>query len=258
MNLSLGVRTEVDAKRAARTRIGVSINGKPAKAGTTTLAVSNLLKESHLAADVEVRSICELPVSQGFGMSGAGALSAVFATARALDIRLTWHSLVAAAHRAEVKLGTGLGDIVAQATGGADIRVRPGLPPFGFVDRLRASGEVILCVAGEALLTKSVLAEPKMRASINKHGETMVRRLLADPTLEKLLELSYEFAVRSGLASGKVLDAIEDARRIGMASMSMLGSAVFAIGDSAKLRGLLARHGRVLVAEIEQEPVRLL
>src|SRR3989304_4488103 len=54
------------------------------------------------AFEVVVQSEVQLPVSQGFGMSAAGALSATLAGEDAVDLALSHSRCVAVAHAAEV------------------------------------------------------------------------------------------------------------------------------------------------------------
>jgi pantoate kinase len=72
------------------------------------------------------------------------------------------------------------------------------------------------------------------------------------------MELSASFAMETGLASMAIVRAIGAASKRGMASMSMLGSSVFAIGDTDGLKEVLSELGEVWVCRVDTEGARLL
>ena len=84
----------------------IRLNGEPSDAPTTRMAI-DLLTDM----PVKVESKLAFPVGGGFGDSGAGAFSAVIALNRALGLNRTFNELAYTAHMAEVKNGTGLGDV---------------------------------------------------------------------------------------------------------------------------------------------------
>ena len=75
----------------------------------------------------------KLPLSQGFGMSASGAISAAMAFQRALGEpnEESLRRAFAIAHRVERELSTGLGDVTALAAGGVERRTSPGSPFSG-------------------------------------------------------------------------------------------------------------------------------
>lgn len=252
VNLSLGVLTTVGADRAGGQSIDIRLNGRKAPAETTRAAVRELIGRKRLR--VRVQSELQLPVGQGLGMSAAGALSTALALASALDLPHSLHLAGRAAHIAEVRSRTGLGDVPGQVRGGWEIRVRPGFPPHGLVDRMLVSKKrLAICVSGEPVATKRVLGDPAMRRSINQNGRECMDGLLRRPTLENFFSLSYRFARRTGLASRDSLSLVEEILdgELGLASVSMIGNSVFAVGDIPGLEGLMKGHGRVIVCETD-------
>ena len=197
----------------------------------------------------------QLPVSQGFGMSAAGALSATLALAKCL--RMGRSEALKAAHAADVTQRGGLGDVVGASTGGFEIRTAPGLPPHGSARNFVGYGDAVLCVVGGPLATKSVLTDPQRRAAINGSGKRRVDELLKAPTLESFLSHSLSFARESGLLTPELERAVEAARPYGNASMSMLGSSVFAFGNVPRLADALARFGEVRVVPVSEAGARL-
>ena len=252
VNLSSGVLTVVDAVESPVQSIDIRLNGKRAEAATTLRAVRELVGRKRLS--VRIRSEMQLPVGQGLGMSAAGALSTSLALASVLGGGSTLLRAGAAAHRAEVLERTGLGDVAAQLRGGWEIRVRPGFPPYGLVDRFLAPEMAMaICVSGEPVPTKKALSDPAMRMTVNHVGRNCMKAMLAHPTLEKFFELSYDFSRKSGLASKESLLLVEEilTRRAGLASVSMIGNSVFAVGRISELRDIMNGHGRVFVCRTD-------
>ena len=88
---------------------------------------------------------------------------------------------------------------------------------------------------------------PKLR-EINKGGEAAVKELLQRPTLKQFMKLSSRFTKQIDLGSPWVLDAIEAVESVGgMASMIMLGDAVFSIGGTEALSEF-GEVGRTVIA----------
>jgi len=254
MCLTLGATSEVIVEDSPRLRVNVMINGKPSDAEVTKEAVKRLAGNKRLR--ISVNTSTDLPQSQGFGMSAAGSLSASIALANVIgDSR---QKAFEAAHIAEIVKGGGLGDVAALHKGGITIRKKPGLPPIGKVLRIDGEPEVVLCVVGRGILTKSVLTDPRKRRAINSSGSEKVDLLLSRPSIHRLMELSAEFAIESGLASRNIIAAMNAASKLGAASMSMLGNSVFALGDRAGLVSVLSEIGDTWVCRVDTRGPRLL
>lgn len=243
INLMLGAISEVIIENATTQRVDIVINNKSAVASTTRLAASYLLQDQPL--HVTIKTKLELPIGQGFGMSAAGALSASYALADLLKQPTT--AAMKAAHTAEVQLRTGLGDVVASCFGGIEIRRQPGLPPWGLIEHIPGSCQLTLCVLGKKLDTRNILTDATKMNDISSYGKYCMKKILENPSIEHLFALSYFFAKKTGLASSQVLQAIEVANQYGMASMCMLGNAVFAVGETDRLCQTLSSFGKVFV-----------
>lgn len=252
--LALGATSDVRAATASRQSIVVTVDDRVVPAAVTKNALRRLVGNRKLR--ISVTTALELPVSQGFGMSAAGSLSAAIALAEILG--KTRQKAFEAAHIAEIEEGSGLGDVSALHKGGITIRRKAGLPPIGDVVRIDGEPEVVLCVTGRRMLTKSILSNPSKARAINAAGSRMVNDLLKRPSIYRLMDLSSQFARESGLASRKMLEAMNAASKLGMASMSMLGNSVFAIGDTAGLVHVLSDFGKVYVCRVDTVGPRLL
>ncbi|HEV8359121.1 MAG TPA: GHMP kinase [Candidatus Thermoplasmatota archaeon] len=256
LSVDLGAVSHVRVLRSDEPGIAIMINEEAAEAPVTERAIRALVGRS--AVRVEVRTQLHLPVSQGFGMSAAGALSAALALAKAL--RLPKSDAVIAAHKAEVESATGLGDVVAAVQGGVEIRREPGLPPWGYVERVVGEGELVLCVLEGPLETRAVLGDAEARKRIQKAGKAALVAFSERPTLPNLFRVGKQFSLDSGLATEKVLRAIRAAELAeGLASQSMLGHSVFAYGTKLdELEAALKKHGQTWRARVEPTGARVL
>lgn len=242
--LNGGVTTEVRAGPLVE-ETGIYLNGKRVD-GLTTRTV---LKE---ITDLPVRvdSWSEVPVGCGFGASGAGALGTAYALNQALSLDLTAEALTEYAHVAEVVNRSGLGDVAAQSSGGLVIRLQPGGPTIGKIDRIPVPEARVYCIVLGEISTGSVLSNEIAAQAINTAGKTAMSGLLKRPTLENFMTRAKQFALETGLLSDRAADVIEAAGAAeGFASQAMLGDTVFAIpspGEELRLYEALKEFGDVL------------
>ncbi len=246
MCVGLGVDCEVEVQEGEG-RVQVHFDSTLAKAPVTERAVSILAIPNNV--DVVVDLHHKLPIGQGFGMSAAGALAASHALAETLGLKFT--DAVRAAHRAEVENRTGLGDVAALSRGGITFRRKEGVLPYGQIDKINAEPEVVLCVVGKPISTAEVLADPERRRRVNAVGKECVARMAVAPTLNSLMRLSREFMTKTKLAPKEVEEAVIAAERHGQASMVMLGSSVFAVGNTDALEEELSDHGKVFRTRVD-------
>ena len=254
MCISLGATSEVEILDSEKKGIDVLVNGRPESAETTRRTIERLMGEDELA--VRVSTQLDLPESQGFGMSGAGALSAGMSLCELLGI--DGERAFEAAHCAEIECSTGMGDVSAIGCGGIVIREIAGLPPRGRVRRIEGSPDVVLAVVGDSLKTAGTIIDPEFVARVNREGGPRVDDLIKRPTVGDLMRLSASFAMETGLATEKVARAMTSASQVGSASMAMLGNSVFAIGPAPKLEAILSEHGRTYTCQVDTDGVRIL
>jgi pantoate kinase len=270
-SLARGAVSLVEIEPAESMEIVVRLDGTQQEAPVSREAVVTLLRQAVRDAKiplnkdapqgqrarvrVSVDTTLQLPVSQGFGMSAAGALSASLALAKCL--RMGRSEALRAAHGADVLLRGGLGDVIGASVGGFEIRTAPGLPPYGSTRAFVGHGECVLCVVGGRLETKAVLSDPARRKAVNEAGGRALATLLKSPTLETFLEQSQAFARESGLMTEALERAMRAASPHGRASMSMLGNSLFAFGNVRALERALAPFGEVLVVPVDEAGARL-
>ncbi|MGA3359264.1 MAG: GHMP kinase [Halobacteriota archaeon] len=203
----------------------VYINGTLAQAPTTeTVAASLSDKKS------DIRTELAGPISCGLGTSGAGALSTALSLNELWGLKRSFNELCDVAQRAEIANKTGVGDVVAQAIGGIVIRHK------NAVDRIPTPPLEISYVVFGPLPTPEILADRGMITVTNKLGSAALRKLMERPTLDEFMRLSWQFACDSELISQKARDAVEAVEASeGLASMAMLGDAVYAIDPANAL-----------------------
>lgn len=242
----------------------VELNGKVEQAPTTRYVVEHMLSaaagihrssadhtsaedlisaEDPTSAELIISSVFDVPLQNGFGTSAAGALSTALALNDILSLNLTMNGVAEIAHLAEIENRTGLGDVIAEVTGGIVIRKKPGPPGIGETDRIPCVREnVSYVVIGSGKETRKILeeasSESSLRRRINKAGREAMRELLRKPSVQNFMMLSRDFTLKTELVSDKCVDAIEavashDSK---IASVAMLGEVVFVIGESRTLK----------------------
>ncbi|WP_121740961.1 pantoate kinase [Natronorubrum halophilum] len=188
--------------------------------------VDTVLETLEVSARVEAESA--LPLGSGFGVSGAMALGTALAANHVFERKLSKNEVVTIAHGAEVRAGTGLGDVVAQACGGIPIRLEPGGPQENKLDAIPERARVEYVSFGE-LSTADVLSGETDQLSAA--GAQALSRVVKEPTLLSFMYASRLFAREAELLTEQVARTIGDVTEAdGQASMAMLGETVFALG----------------------------
>ena len=254
--LSLGVRTVARVRDDARPALDIIVNGRRQKAEVTQRVAQKVL--GGRSCEVKILSETSLPVSQGFGVSAAAALSTALALDDALGTKTPRDELVAIAHETEVECGTGLGDVVPASMGGMDVRLKPGAPGHAEVRKFPVEADLLLAVIGPEMPTKTVLHDPKKVAAINRVGGALVDEFSRDPTLERLFELGARFAEGTGLADKRVLEVIRASRMFGRATMAMLGNSVVATGNREQLATLYLKFGTLQRCGVDNDGAQVL
>ena len=254
--LSLGVRTVARVREDSHPSIDVIVNGRRQKAEVTQRVTEKVLGPR--LYEIKILSETSLPVSQGFGVSAAAALSTALALDDALGLGMPQEELVAIAHETEVECGTGLGDVVPASLGGMDLRLKPGAPGHADVRKFPVEANLLLAVIGPEIPTKTVLRDSTKVATINRVGGPLVDEFSRNPTLERLFELGARFADETGLADKRVLEVVRASRMFGKATMAMLGNSVFASGNREQLATLYLKFGTLQRCEVDNEGARVL
>jgi pantoate kinase len=206
-------------------------NGSPVEDPRTTRATLEALvalggDRGPVPGRLELRNAYTLPLGAGFGVSGACALSAALAANEALGLHVPFSRCVEAAHVGEVSASSGLGDVVAQATGGFEVRLGPGAPPHGRIRALGAPSDPLLLVTFGPLRTKAFLGAPERVAAANEAGGQALAKFLEDPTLDQAIARGLEFAQRLGLVSPAARAILESLPGNCAGTVAMLGDSL--------------------------------
>ncbi len=229
-SLGLGFTVREGATVSLRRGGGIiTFNGEEIEFPTVAALLDRIAAGRPLAAEIET----PLPLSSGFGLSGASSLAAAYAANALLDLGLSERALATAAHVAEVENLTGLGDVCAQYHGGCLVKLVAGDPLAAQRMPLSPGAPIHYRYFGP-IRTRDILSDPERRQRINDAADEALAAL-ADlreaPSLDlgRVIRESRAFAAGSGLMAHEgVLAAVEEVTRGGgEASMIMLGNAVF-------------------------------
>ena len=173
-----------------------------------------------------------LPLSGGFGLSGASALATAYAINARFELGLDERALAMTAHVAEVKNLTGLGDVCGQFHGGCLAKLVPGDPLAAVA--LPVAEQTVFYRYFSPIRTREIIGDPRHAARINTAADAALTDLgrLADQRISAFGEyvaVAKRFSVASGLLRHpdvqRIIAEVEAAG--GAASMIMLGNAVF-------------------------------
>ena len=204
--------------------------------------------ETLVSRPVKVALESALPLSGGFGLSGASALATAYALDAGFGLGLDERSLGMAAHVAEVENLTGLGDVCGQFHGGCLAKLVPGDPLAATA--LPVAEQTVFYRYFSPIRTREIIGDPDHAGRINAAADTALSDLaeLAGrgvPEFREYVAVAKRFSVASGLLRHPevrwIIAEVEAAG--GAASMIMLGNAVFSTTpfDGAS-ETMLAKH----------------
>lgn len=205
----------------------VRFNGEDIEFPTVRSLVARLTDEP-----LSVAIDTPLPLSGGFGLSGASSLATAFAVNALLNLGHDEHTLGMAAHVAEVENLTGLGDIAGQFNGGCLVKLARGEPLSAIA--LPVPEQTVYYRYFSPINTKDVIGHPEQRERINAAARTALTALSAlkdqaEEEFAKYIRVAKQFSIDSGLLIDEnVKRTIHECEEAGgAASMIMLGNAVF-------------------------------
>lgn len=222
--LSRGVRTTISDSD----ELEIDVNQ-----GDSTV-IDEVLKIMEIGTDFKVTQDIQLPIGAGFGTSAASALSLTLALNEFLDLGYSTDLCGQIAHMAEVNLGAGLGDVIAQTGHGLVLRVEPGAPGIGKIK----SFEHDVCIAWKTfggIETSSIIRNPRHHQVISDAGLKYLEYFEEKPSLRNFLDFSNRFSNETKLMSDEVknlVDYFNSRPDILGSSMGMLGNTVFAFAQN--------------------------
>ena len=182
------------------------------------------------STDFKITQDIQLPIGAGFGTSAASALSLVLALNDFLDLGYSQDLCGQIAHMAEVNLGAGLGDVIAQTGHGLVLRTKPGAPGIGEIESFEEEVFIGWKTFG-GIETSDIISDSHHVEVISDSGAKYLELFEKEYSLENFLSFSLKFSHEIGLMSDEVktlIDYINSSSDILGSSMAMLGNTIFA------------------------------
>ena len=218
--LSKGVRTTI----SPADELEIEVNQGDSTVIDEVLSILEVETNFKIAQDIQ------LPIGAGFGTSAASALSLSLALNRFLDLGYSDELCGQVAHMAEVNLGAGLGDVIAQTGRGLVLRTSPGAPGIGEIKSFEQDVFIAYKTFGE-IETSEIITDSKHKEIISASGRKYLELFEKESSLENFLSFSNQFAHEIGLMSEEVknlVDYFNSSSDILGSSMAMLGNTAFA------------------------------
>ncbi len=263
MVLDNGITTNIKITEDKGT-VNIKINDNPrSKLASISMKTVELIKNRFNLDDKKIRidHQFKIPIGTGFGVSAACALGTSIGLVKALDLPLTYQGAGAIAHLAEIEMKSGLGDVIAEMTGGVVIRTHEGSPGWGRTDKiiqnsLKRNNQELFIISktlGE-IQTSHIIEDPIWKKKINQTGKNLLKKLLETPNIETFIKLSKKFAEETLLMNSELKEVVDimEEETIG-ASMAMLGNTAFAISETpdSSVEG-------VIISKIDDRGCRLI
>lgn len=203
-----------------------------------------------------------IPVGYGLGSSGAVALSLSYALDQVLETKLDGIEIGKIAHNAEVSCKTGLGDVLASYHGGFEIRVKPGAPGVGKIEKIDADNISIIMICFSPISTNKFIQE--QLSKINGLGGKMVNKLLESKDYDNFQDMSLEFAKYVNVMTPRMEKLIEELSLNGIKSgVALFGETVFSMipkESEDKVLEILQKYpeGRIITSQLDVQGARVL
>lgn len=301
--LDKGVITEID--RNADESFSIMINGKKDEYNEVIILKTIEFMDKELNNDkiqfsldnILINQTIQVPIGCGFGSSAASAIGTAICINEYFELGLSIEECGKYAHLAEVSLGTGLGDVIAELSKGIVLRTKVGAPSFGEVksivphektgfgvfEPLKSDFYVITKTLGE-ISTASIIEDPKHKKLItqvgleigdefnekddgivigskfkNRFNVAVDNEFNEEETIKKFMKASLSFAKKTHLINDDLLKIVHELHgRVLGSSMAMLGNTVFAIAnEDQKLKLEAEYYNEFDFYKLETEGIRI-
>ena len=210
----------------------------------------------------EIEHNISIPVGYGLGSSSAVALSLSYALDQALETKLEKTTVGKIAHNAEVNCKTGLGDVLASYHGGFEIRVKPGAPGIGHVEKISTEKISIIMICFSPISTNKFIKE--RLSQINGLGGKMVNLLLESKDYEHFQDMSLEFAEYVDVITPKMKKIVTELSSNNIkCGIALFGETIFSMipeEEEAKVLQILEKYtdGVIIKSELDDNGARIL
>lgn len=267
--LNKGVITEISSFKLndndnIKWNLSIKINGKEDKKNQNIILKIIELMNNDLDLNLNNKKIVinqkiEVPIACGFGTSASSAIGTAIGINEIFNLNLSLTECGKYAHLAELALGSGLGDVIAEMSKGIVLRTKTGAPGIGKVRSIISNERnneffVITKSLGE-VNTSSIIQNPKHGKVITDVGLAIGEKFLKkgegisignnfkkkfslaidiefneEETIKHFMKSSLDFSKKTHLINDDILAIVHllHGKVLG-ASMAMLGNTVFAI-----------------------------
>jgi pantoate kinase len=232
IRLNKGVTVTIEERSDGKTKI--IMDGIESDAKITKHVINSLSPDR--GYDVIVEN--QLPVSQGMGMSAAGAVAVGLCVTSVTGA--DEYEAYKAAHIAEVLCGGGLGDVAGITGGRTPVRVKAGLQPYGRTIDTELDINLTVAVLGPKIPTIGILSDKAAVNAVVDAGIISVNEFIDTRTEKKLYEAASKFSSAAGFETNEVKNALSLLRKDHEASMCMLGNSIFTNASEDIVRNTLS------------------
>ncbi len=261
-----GVTTSVKIQKRNKQESNFEITTDGYKSDKTDVSeyvLNEFLKLGEFAAMYFViEHSISVPVGYGLGSSSAVALSLSYALDQALQTKLEKSVIGKIAHNAEVSCKTGLGDVLASYHGGFEIRIRPGAPGIGRVEKITTEEISVVMICFAPISTNKFINE--RLSQINGLGGEMVSKLLESRDYGHFQDMSLEFARYVDVMTPRMQGLVEELSRNNIkCGIALFGETVFSMvprTKESKVLEILQRYpdGIIIRSELDDDGARVL
>ena len=257
-------RVKINMKDNQESNFRITTKGyKPDKTDVSEFVLNEFLKLGEFSNEFfDIEHEISIPVGYGLGSSSAVALSLSFALDQALKTKLDKTTIGQIAHNAEVNCKTGLGDVLASFHGGFEIRVKPGAPGIGNVEKIVTDKISIIMICFSPISTSKFLKE--RLSQINGLGGKMVNRLLESKNYEHFQDMSLEFAKYIDVMTPRMQKLVNELSENNIkCGIALFGETVFSMipkENEDKVLKILQKYsdGIVIKSELDNVGARVL
>jgi len=257
-------RVKIQTRENQETNFKITTHGYQSdKTDVSEYVLNEFLKLGEFSTKFfDVEHDISIPVGYGLGSSGAVALSLSFALDQALQTKLEKTIIGQIAHNAEVNCKTGLGDVLASFDGGFEIRVKPGAPGIGHVEKIVTDKISIFIICFSPISTNKFIKE--RLSQINGIGEKMVNRLLESKNYEHFQEMSIEFAKYVDVMTPRMQKLVEELSENNIkCGIALFGETIFSMvpqKEESKVVEILQKYsdGIIIQSELDDIGARVL
>ena len=253
-SIQKGVFTKVSRSKSLKTH-QITINSMEEDAPVSHKLLELFFQKTGINTEyLKIEHEVETPQGAGFGSSGAGALSLVFALNRLYGDPLSAIKASQVAHCAEVICKTGLGTVMGETLGGIKILIKPGAPGIGATISIPyPDGLYVMFAVYGPLSTKEALSNPQLREKIIISGQKYHSLIAKEPGFENFIKYSREFSESTGMIPPSVRAVMDGFDKNGINStMLMFGEGTFSIfpkTDIEKIKKIAEKN----ISEIKSE-----